>query len=212
MRETLGDVSPIVAVVTIVAIDGPTGVGKSTTSRVIAARLGADLLLDPVSVSPLLDDYYTGDANPAAALDSELAFLRGRAELMASADPDRLVVADFTVLRTAPFAEFLDDSADRDRVLDEMRSLIAAGPRVDVLVLLRAEPDKLLERVRARKRQAEAELTLEHVIALHRHFETWHSELLAQADTSIEIDTSTWDPRSGNDVDELTARIVESLA
>ena len=111
------------------AIDGPTGVGKSTTSRAVAERLGADLLLDPVSVSPLLDDYYTGEATPSAALASELAFLRGRAELMASADPDQLVVADFTVLRTAPFAEFLTDPDDRRLVLDEMRQLMASGPR-----------------------------------------------------------------------------------
>jgi len=197
--------------VTIVAIDGPTGVGKSTTARALAERLGADLLLDPVSVSPLLDDYYTGEAAPAAALDSELAFLHGRARLMADVEPGRLVVSDFTVMRTAPFAEFLHDPADRRRVLDEMRELLVMLPRVDVLVLLDAAPEVLLGRVRTRDRSAEEALTIEHLVELHRHFRAWRSELTAHADSTLEIDTTDWDPRSNSDVDDLVTRVASLL-
>lgn len=193
--------------VTIVAIDGPTGAGKSTTSRALAARLGADLLLDPVSVSPLLDDYYTGEATPSAALGSELAFLRGRAELLATATPDRLVVADFTVLRTAPFAEFLEDPEDRSTVLDEMWRLIESGPSIDVMVLLNAQPEALFERVRTRDRNAEANLTIDHLVELRHHFATWRLALLDQADVAIELDTATWDPRRADDLDALVGRI-----
>jgi deoxyguanosine kinase len=197
--------------VSIVAIDGPTGVGKSTTSRILADRLGATLVLDPVSVSPLLDDYYTGEANPSAALDAELAFLRSRAALLAP-DPDEdLVVADFSVLRTAPFSEFLEDPADREQVLAEMRDLLRAGPRIDVLVLLDSEPDSLLQRVRLRDRNAEADLTIDHLVALRHHFDSWREEMLAQADEVIEIDTSEWDPRRPDDVDGLVDRIESAL-
>jgi deoxyguanosine kinase len=198
---------------TLVAVDGPTGVGKSTTARAIARELGAQLVLDPVSVSPLLDDYYTGEATPAAALDAELAFLHSRADLLRKAPSDRLVVSDFSVMRTAPFAEFLDDPSDRDRVLDEMYAALATEPQLDVLVLLHAEPDQLLDRVRTRDRAAEVDLTIEHLHELRGHFATWHDRMLGQAKAAIVIDTADWDPRRKADVvdvvDQIAMRLVE---
>jgi deoxyguanosine kinase len=198
--------------VSIVAIDGPTGVGKSTTTRRLAAALGCPLLLDPVSVNPLLDDYYTGEATPAAALAVELAFLRSRSDLLAAAPPERLTVADFSVMRTAPFSEFLDEAKDRTIVIDEMRDWINRGPRLDVLVLLRAEPEALLGRVRDRDRASESDLTIEHLIELRAHFETWRDEMRDQADTVIEIDTSLWDPRNDSDLDALIIEVQAVLS
>jgi deoxyguanosine kinase len=198
--------------VAIVAIDGPTGVGKSTTSQAIAERLGTAVLLDPVSVSPLLDGYYNGEAAPSAHLGSELAFLRGRYGILAAAPPDQLVVADFTVMRTAPFAEFLHDPDDRDIVISEMWQFIEAGPTIDVLVLLDAQPQTLFQRVRSRDRDAETELTLGHLVELRRHFAAWRPEFVAHARSTTEIDTTTWDPRRTSDVDMLLDRIAQLQA
>lgn len=196
----------------ILAFDGPTGVGKSTVARLVADRIGAELLLDPVSVSPLLAGYYTGEASPSATLDHELAFLRGRAELLASAHDDRLVVADFTVARTGPFAEFLADPHERAVVIEEMRALLAAGPRIDVLVLLDADPETLLGRVRLRNRHAESDLTIEHLTELRHHFGGWRTELLDEAHASVEIDTTQQDLRRIEHLDDLTADLVTMLA
>ena len=191
----------------LVAIDGPTGVGKSTTSRAVAERLGASLILDPVSISPFLADYYTGDAIPAAALDVELAFMRSRAELLVAPTDETIAVSDFSVMRTAPFAEFLDDPDDRDAVLNAMFEAIATGPRLDVLVLLRATPEELLRRVRTRNRAVETELTIEHLEALQAHFDRWQDAMVEQADEAILIDTMTWDPRQPSDLEHLLAGI-----
>jgi deoxyadenosine/deoxycytidine kinase len=197
--------------VSIVAIDGPTGVGKSTTSRAVAGALGATLILDPVSISPFLADYYTGEATPAAALAVELAFMRSRANLLIPPADGAIAVSDFSVMRTAPFAEFLDDPNDRTRVLDEMHEAIALGPQIDVLILLRADPEELLRRVRTRDRAVETELTLEHLEALTRHFDRWQPAMLAQTDRPILIDTMEWDPRRPTDLDELVEQIRVSL-
>ncbi len=196
----------------IVAFDGPTGVGKSTAARAVADRLDAELLLDPVSVSPRLVGYYNGHAVPSAVLDNELAFLRGRAELLASAAADRLVVADFSVARTGPFAEFLNDPDDRSVVVDEMHELLAAGPRIDMLVLLDADPVMLLERVQQRNRHAESDLTIEHLTELRDHFSQWRSELVGQADAVVEIDTTQLDLRRAETLDDLIARLAVVLA
>lgn len=196
---------------TIIAIDGPTGAGKSTTARLVAEQLDAHLLLDPVSVSPLLDTYYTGEATPAAALDSELAFLRSRATLLAAAPPGRLSIADFSVMRTAPFAEFLADPSNRQAVIAELRTHMETLPTIDVLVLLEASADALIERVRTRDRGAEADLTKEHLDELRSHFATWNAELVDQAHHVIVIDTATWDPHNPGDLDALVARLRAEL-
>lgn len=194
----------------IVAFDGPTGVGKSTAARAVAERLGGTLLLDPVSVSPLLGGYYNGRAVPSAILDDELTFLRGRARLL-STHEDRLVVADFTVARTGPFAEFLSDPDERASVIDEMRRLLAEGPSVDLLVLLDADAHTLLRRVHLRNRRTEGDLTIEHLTELRHHFGTWRSELLGQANAVIEIDTTRQDVRRLESLDDLAARIATML-
>jgi deoxyguanosine kinase len=198
-------------VVSIVAIDGPTGVGKSTTARAVATALGASLVLDPVSVSPLLDDYYNGEATPGAALDTELAFLRSRARLLTQPHAGPLLVSDFSVMRTAPFAEFLGDPDQRRRVLEEMDAEIRRGPRIDVLVLLTATPESLIERVHTRARNSETELTIEHLEALTRHFDAWRSAILAQATTAILIDSMEWDPRRPDDLIWLVTQISDAV-
>ena len=195
----------------ILAFDGPTGVGKSTLARLVADRIGAEVLLDPVSVSPLLLGYYNGHATPSATLGNELAFLHGRSELLASAPKDQLVVADFTVARTGPFAEFLSNPEERQIVIDEMRARLTAGPPVDVLVLLDADPDTLLGRVQLRNRQAEGDLTIEHLTELRHHFGAWRAELLDQARAAIEIDTAQHDLRRSDHLDDLMARLATML-
>ena len=195
--------------VTLIAIDGPTGVGKSTTAHAVADALGATLILDPVSVSPLLDDYYTGEATPAAALEAELAFLHSRASLLAGPDScgGDLVVSDFSVMRTAPFAEFLDSHRDYATVLSAMYATMRTGRRPDVLVLLTGPPTALLSRVRTRDRSAEVDLTIEHLDALQAHFTMWRSHILRQAPKSFVVDTGEWDPRRPDDLDDLVLRL-----
>ena len=197
----------------LIAIDGPTGVGKSTTAHAVAEALCATLILDPVSVSPLLDDYYTGQARPAAALEAELAFLHSRASLLADPDfgRDDLAVSDFSVMRTAPFAEFLDNHADYAAVLSEMYATMRTGRRPDILVLLTGQPTALLSRVRSRDRSAEVDLTIEHLDALDGHFEMWRPHILRQATGSFVVDTAEWDPRRPADLDDLVTRLRSML-
>lgn len=197
----------------IIAIDGPTGVGKSTTAVALADALGVEAVLDPVSHSPLLDDYYVGFDTPEGALRLEMEFLRMRHELLEDiglADRDhgpRAVVTDFSLIRSGPFAELLTVAEHRDLVVADMWRRYEACPRLDVLMLLRAEPEMLLERVRTRKRPAEEALSLDHLRELEGHFDAWDAELRAQADTVIVLDTHEWDGLDADDLEALIARL-----
>ncbi len=157
----------------------------------LAERLDTAVLLDPVSASPLLDDYYTGEANTCrrnstANSPSYVDVLHPRRRPTGSAG-----VADFTVLRTAPFAEFLADPGDRDDRARRDASVDRRRHRVShVLVLLDAEPETLFERVRTRDRDAETELTLDHLVELRRHF----TELALGVPRPRSLDASTSAP------------------
>jgi deoxyadenosine/deoxycytidine kinase len=202
-------------------------VGKSTVAPLLADHFSATLLLDPVSASPLLDEYYTDGADTRAELAGELHFLRLRANVLTGAvsnsprsairsasgsdDSEQFAVSDFTVMRTAPFSEFLDEPADREVVLAAMYEAMANAAPPLVTVLLRAGPARLLDRVHQRSRPAETEISVEHLDVLCGHFDRWQSAILAQSSVSLVVDTERHDLRSGRSLARLAAAILSLL-
>ena len=105
-----------------VAIEGPTGVGKTTLATRLATALGAQAVLDPFEANPFLTQLFT-DPEPteALALRAELTFLALRvAQLREIADlltAGRSVVADWALLKQPIFAATTLDPDDAARVV-----------------------------------------------------------------------------------------------
>src|SRR3990170_4889471 len=89
-----------------IAIEGPIGSGKTSLARRLAARLGADLLLEQPAENPFLGRFYENMAR--YALPTQLFFLFQRArQLEPLAQPDmfgRAIVADFLIDKDSLFA------------------------------------------------------------------------------------------------------------
>lgn len=178
----------------LIAVEGPTGIGKTTVARRIAPMLDAELVLDPFEDNPFLPqlpaDPRTGGSE--LALQVELTFLALRVAQLRRVESmlagGSTVVADWALLKQPIFAETTLDTADATRVAATVELWADVLPTPDVLVALSAPPAVLHRRVRQRGRRLEANLTAAQLATLAAAFERayrrWNRSLI-RLDTTV---------------------------
>ena len=148
-----------------IVVEGPIGAGKTSLARRLAARLGADLVLEQPGENPFLGRFYEDMAR--YALPVQLFFLFQRARLLEPlAQPDmfgRAVVADFLLDKDPLFAR-ITLSADELALYDKIYQAIKVrSPAPDVVIYLQAQPAVLAERVRRRALRYERDMSEEYL-------------------------------------------------
>jgi deoxyadenosine/deoxycytidine kinase len=151
-----------------IAVEGPIGAGKTSLARRLAARLGADLLLEQPGENPFLARFYRDMAR--YALPTQLFFLFQRAhQLEPLAQPDmfgRATVADFLIDKDPLFARITlggEELALYQRIYDTLRP---QAPVPDLVIYLQAQPQVLIERVRRRAAEFERGIGEEYLALL----------------------------------------------
>ncbi len=196
-----------------IVIEGPIGVGKTTLAPVLAARLGADLLLERPQDNPFLPRFYREGAQ--AAFSAQLSFLLQRAGQAEALRQHSLFaqgcVADFLFDKDRLFAELTLTRADF-ALYEQVFARLAWGlPVPDRVILLQAPVPVLMGRIARRDRDYERSLSPDYLLRLIEHYDRFFRDYAAAP--VIEVDTTRMDPaHQADDLDALLAALASPPA
>jgi deoxyguanosine kinase len=151
-----------------VVVEGPIGAGKTSLARRLAALSDAHLLLEQPQANPFLERFYRDPAR--YALQTQLVFLFQRVQQLAElAQLDLFrgaVIGDFLLQKDALFAE-LTLAEDELKLYRQIHAHLAPqAPEPDLVIVLQARPETLIERVARRGMPAEAGIQESYLRAL----------------------------------------------
>ena len=161
---------------TYIAVEGPIGVGKTTLARALGSALQARVILEEADANPFLKHYYE---NPRRyAFQTQLFFLASRykqqQELFQRDLFHQVTVADYLFEKDRIFAS-IALSDEELRLYHRIATYLSTGiPKPSIVVLLQADHQTLMDRIRKRGRDFEAPMELDYLQTVaetyNRHF------------------------------------------
>jgi deoxyguanosine kinase len=140
-----------------IVIEGPIGVGKTTLARLFAEHLNARLLLEDVEANPFIRDFYR--SNMKNSFPTQLFFLLSRyqqqRELLDTDLFQQHIVSDYLFHKERIFAAITLTPDERSLYYKVYSLLERDILKPDLVVLLYAPVDKLLDRIRHRNHSYE---------------------------------------------------------
>ncbi len=161
-----------------VLVAGNIGAGKTSLTERLGEKLGWETAYESVADNPYLSDFYVDMASWAFHL--QIFFLEHRAEqhiALANAESsaiiDRSIYEDAEIFARA--ALNLGTISERDyqtyrRLFD---LVVGRLPSPDLLILLKAPVEVLMDRIKARAREMEKGITLEYLGLLEKFYDEW---------------------------------------
>jgi deoxyadenosine/deoxycytidine kinase len=140
-----------------IAIEGPTGAGKTALAERLGARLDATVVLEETE-NPFLADFYA--ERPGAALQAQLFYLLGRHRQQTALRQvdlfSQITIVDYLFDKDKIFA-YLNLDDNELFIYQRLYDLLARDvPSPDLVVFLQAPTDVLLRRIHSRRRDADA--------------------------------------------------------
>ena len=144
-----------------IAVEGVIGVGKTTFAKMLAERIGADLVQEEVFENPFLVDYYKNRTR--YALSCQLYFLISRfqqqQQLMVRDLFSQKIVADYLFAKDSIFASVALSERELTLYNKIAPALSQNIPRPDLVIYLQGKTQILIERIK--KRNLTFELTID---------------------------------------------------
>ena len=161
-----------------VLVAGNIGTGKTSLTERLGERLGWETAFESVVDNPYLSDFYTDMA--AWAFHLQIFFLGHRAEQhVALANAKRSGIIDRSIYEDAEIfaraALNLGTISERDfQTYRRMFDLVVGRlPSPDLLILLKAPVEVLMDRIKARAREMESGITADYLVLLENFYDEW---------------------------------------
>jgi deoxyadenosine/deoxycytidine kinase len=190
-----------------IAVEGPIGVGKSSLVDLLATRFSAVKIKEQIE-NPFLRDFY--QEKPGAAFQAQLFFLLNRfvqqRDLSQSDLFQQVTLCDYIFAKDKIFAYLnLDDS--ELMLYERLYGLLSEKvPRPDLVIYLQASTQVLVERIRKRRRDYEAEISgkyLEDLNQAYNYFFYHYTETPLLVINTTDIDFV----ENESDLEDLLAQI-----
>ena len=173
-----------------IAIDGPIGAGKTTLSRRLSEDINGRMVLEPVDQNPFLADFYKDRAR--YAFKTQLFFLLNRYQQQLELKQRELftktVICDYTFAKDWIFSR-INLTPEEQELYDKVFGLLGARlPKPDIVVYMKADPELILKRIRARGYDYEKPITIDYlktlINAYNRYFLSYTDSPLLVVDTT----------------------------
>ena len=154
-----------------IAVEGPIGVGKTSFVELLARKFDAQRVLEKVD-NPFLREFY--EDKQGAAFQAQLFFLLSRhRQLLELSQRDlfqQITLCDYIFPKDKIFAYLnLDDS--ELIIYDKLYSMLESQvPKPDLVIFLQAETTRLVERIKRRRRDYEAEVSEAYVEEVNKAY------------------------------------------
>jgi deoxyguanosine kinase len=193
-----------------IALEGPTGAGKTILADRVATRLDATLVLEEQD-NPFLSDFYAD--RPGAALQSQLFFLLSRhRQHMALRQADlfaQVTISDYLFDKDKIYA-FLNLDDNELFIYQRLYDLLARDVLPpDLVIYLQAPSDILHRRLKERAREGEPESPVPDATYLQELNEAYHHFFFHySASPLLVVETSQFGPEpSESALDDLMHQI-----
>lgn len=198
-----------------IALEGATGVGKTTLVRRLCHLFGAQPFFDPYEDNPFLSRLYaaTDQEREELAVLTELGFLALRVvqlrKIRAHLAIGGTALADWSMIKQLIFATTTLGQSDRQRIVRTCTAWNDDLPEPDLVIHLRADPWTLLSRVHSRGRVMESRLTIDDLTVLS----TTYDAILSTCGLPVlSLDYTKFDISNHADIAAMASQISEALS
>ena len=161
-----------------IAIAGNIGSGKTTLTKMLAARYGWTPKFEPVDYNPYLADFY--EDMERWSFNLQIYFLNRRfrdvIEISKSKDviiQDRTIYEDARIFAPNLHAMGLMSSRDFENYSDLFELMMSLVKAPDLLIYIRSSIPNLISQIQKRGRDYEKSIRIDYITGLNERYENW---------------------------------------